>query len=158
MALDAVQQEFSAVGDLPYNIDAAALSAVRGSLYGSSCDYVVCFEYDDITHTYTYTLYSGIATITGDIVSFSRGDVYTWQYTVSSVTVSASESVSGSFSGSAVGQSPAALQGSFSGTVPRVDYRYTDRPHKRTHQPNLRRICVAKTEQKTPKTTGKATA
>lgn len=125
MALDAVQQQFAAVGELPYNIDSAALSAVRGTLYGSSSDYVLCYEYDDTSHTYTYTLYSGIASVTGDIVSFSRGDVYTWRYTVSSVPVSANQSVSGSFSGSAVGQSPAALQGSFNGTVPHVDYRYT---------------------------------
>lgn len=125
MALDAVQQQFAAVGELPYNIDDAALSAVCGTLYGSASDYVLCYSYDDTAHTYIYTLYSGVASVTGDIVSFTRGDVYTWRYTVSSVPVSVSESVSGSFSGSAVGQSPAALQGSFNGTVPRVDYRYT---------------------------------
>lgn len=125
MALDAVQQQFAAVGELPYNIDQAALSAISGTLYGSASDYVVCYEYDDTADTYTYTLYSGVASVTGDIVSFTRGDVYTWVYTVSSVPVSSSQSVSGSFSGSAVGQSPASLQGSFNGTVPRVDYRYT---------------------------------
>lgn len=125
MALDAVQQEFVSVGELPYNIDHAALFAVCGTLYGSASDYVVCYDYDDIAHTYTYTLYTGVSSVTGDIISFSRGDVYTWRYTVSSVPVSTSENVSGSFSGSAVGQNPAALHGTFSGSVPRVEYRYT---------------------------------
>lgn len=125
MALDAVSQEFSSVGSLPYDIDSAALSAARGCLYGSASDYVLCYDYDDITHTYTYTLYSGHCRVIGDIVAFSSGDVYTWSYVVDSVPVSTSDSVSGSFSGSAVGQSPAALQGTFNGSVPRVQYRYT---------------------------------
>lgn len=127
MALDAAVQEFSAVGALPYDIDAAALAAARGTLYGSADDYALCFAYDDTAHTYTYTLYMGRCTVTGDIVGFTAGNVYTWVYEVAAQPVSTSYSVSGSFSGSAVGQSPAALQGTFSGTVPRIETRYSVR-------------------------------
>ena len=124
MALDAAVQEFSAVGALPYDIDAAALAAARGTLYGSADDYALCYVYDDTAHTYTYTLYMGHCTVTGDIVGFTAGNVYTWTYTVTAQPVSTSDSVSGSFSGSAVGQSSAALHGTFSGSVPRIETRY----------------------------------
>lgn len=125
--MDAIAYEQSAVGSLPYSVDAHALQAVRGSLYGTASDYVVTYSYNQQTGFEVYSLYLGKITSSQNALTCVSGRVYEFQYLTTSHPVSASQAFSGSFSGQAIGQSPSALQGSFNGSVPYVNYQYTIR-------------------------------
>lgn len=125
MALDSAAVSVSALGALPYDAMQHAIASAEGCIQGSAADYAMIYTYNQQTQTAVYTLYVGVCSRSGDTLSFTSGVVYDFKYTTTSTPVSATQSVSGSFSGQAVGQSPAVLNGSFSGSVPVVQYQYT---------------------------------
>lgn len=125
MALDSASVSVSAIGALPYDSMQHAIASAAGCIQGSAADYAMTYTFDQATGTAVYSLYVGVCSRSGDVLSFTSGMIYDFKYTTTSTPVSATQTVSGSFSGQAIGQSPAALNGSFSGSVPYVQYQYT---------------------------------
>lgn len=101
---------------IPYDIQASAIDFAESVLYKSVWDYVFTLDYNNLTDTYTYTLYygSGLRTLSG---GFDQCKCCIITYDVDHRTINRNGTFTGSERGVVVGIEGGAYNGTVSGSL-----------------------------------------